>query len=115
MRDTAGRIADSSAMIPIRPDGSSAWGDQHFDTARNWVLIEELLRDPSIQVQWIFVAHFIERMLLEHATETGVSETLRERAAAVMKEPSKSSPHKEHFHVRIYCSLEERIENTTKN
>lgn len=110
MRDPAGRIADSPMMYPIRADGKGAWGGLDFDIPRNWSLVEALLRDSSIQVQWLLVARHIEHLLIAYAEKIGVDPTLRERAAAVMRQPTTSSPHMEHFHLRIYCSLDERME-----
>jgi murein endopeptidase len=111
MRDAAGRMADSTRMLPIRPDGRAKWGgDVVFDIARNWALIEALLKNPRIQVQYLFVANHLRALLLAHAAQEGVSKDVLSHAKAVLKQPGDSSPHVEHFHLRIYCGLKERLE-----
>lgn len=82
-------------------------GGLQFDEERNWGLVEAMLSDPGAQVQWIFVATHIRAALLEHARVIG--SPLLERAERVLFEPRDSSPHADHFHVRIYCGLEDRL------
>ena len=111
MRDRAGRIADSTRMLPIKPDGQARWGgDLTFDVPRNWALVEALLKNPRIQVQYLFVANYIRSLLLAHAKDIGASKDVIRHARAVLKQPNDSSPHVEHFHLRIYCGLKERLE-----
>jgi penicillin-insensitive murein endopeptidase len=111
MRDAAGRMADSTRMLPIRPDGRAKWGGEVvFDLARNWALVEALLKNPRIQVQYLFVANHLRDLLLAHAAQEGVSKDVLSHAKAVLRQPGDSSPHVEHFHLRIYCGLKERLE-----
>ncbi|MGM0574615.1 MAG: penicillin-insensitive murein endopeptidase [Myxococcota bacterium] len=110
LRDRAGRRADGPGFPSIGRDGATADGERRFDEARNWALVEALLRDPHVQVQWIFVASWLEDRLLAHARQVGAEETVVDRATAVLKQPGDSSAHAEHFHVRLYCALEERVE-----
>lgn len=109
LRDAAGRAADGPELP--RVDGGGRAPDQRqFDVARNWALVAALLRDPRIQVQWLFVAHHIEALLLAEAERGGEDPELVQRAATVLRQPRDSSPHAEHFHLRLYCALEERVE-----
>lgn len=108
-RDAAGRMAQGFAMGVIELDGWTADHGKRFDVARNWAVVEALLRDAHIQVQWIFVAAHLRSWLLDHARTTGVDATLVGRAATVMRQPG-LSPHHDHFHVRIYCAEDERME-----
>jgi murein endopeptidase len=111
MRDAAGRPADASRMLPIGPNGKARWGGElRFDVGRNWALVEALLKNPRIQVQYLFVAHHIRRMLLDHARKTDTSPDVLRHAQAVLRQPRDSSIHEEHFHLRIYCGLHERLE-----
>ena len=111
MRDRAGRIADSTRMLPIQPDGRAKWGgDLTFDVPRNWAMIEAFLKNPRIQVQYLFVANYIRSLLLDYAKAVGASKDVIRHARAVLKQPNDSSPHVEHFHLRIYCGLKERLE-----
>lgn len=109
-RDPAGRIADEERMWPIRSDGTGAGGERRFDVPRNWALVEALLRDPHVQVQWLFVASHLQDLLLAHAEAIGADEEVVRRAKKVLKQPGDSSRHAEHFHVRFYCALAERVQ-----
>ncbi|MEZ4405461.1 MAG: penicillin-insensitive murein endopeptidase [Polyangiales bacterium] len=79
-----------------------------FDTARNWKLVEVLLRDPDVAVIRIFCAAWIRRMLLDHARSVGAPAPLVERAERVLAQPGDSAPHDDHFHVRVACTPAER-------
>ena len=59
-------------------------------------------------VQWVFVAAPLRNMLLDHALRIGEPELLRERARRVLVQPSDSSRHDDHFHVRIACPPDDR-------
>ncbi|MCO4764369.1 MAG: penicillin-insensitive murein endopeptidase [Myxococcales bacterium] len=74
-----------------------------FDTDRNWTLVRHLLSHPAVVVQWIFVAAPLRNMLLDHALRIGEPALLRKRALRVLVQPSDSSRHDDHFHVRIAC------------
>ncbi len=115
--------ADSTSVEPqwfIAFDGNGESEEPAgylFDTKRNWTFVEALLGDPSIQVQYIFVADWLRTLLLNHgiASLEGASEQEAERLFAVIKraervlrQPTDSSPHREHFHIRLYCSGEDR-------
>ncbi|MCC6624429.1 MAG: penicillin-insensitive murein endopeptidase [Deltaproteobacteria bacterium] len=108
--DADGRPADGPAMTRVDAEGRVAGGGKRFDAARNWALVEALLRDPAIQIQWIFVAAHLEPLLLAAAAEAGAPPALVERAARVMQQPGDSSPHADHFHVRVYCTEPERLQ-----
>ncbi len=110
VRDAAGRIADSPDMARVGHDGRTRDGRLSFDVRRCWALVEAMLRDPHVQVQWIFVASHLRALLLAEAALSKADPVLRERAAQVLRQPRDSSAHAEHFHVRIYCSLDERVE-----
>ncbi|MCB9729831.1 MAG: penicillin-insensitive murein endopeptidase [Deltaproteobacteria bacterium] len=110
LRDAAGRIADRDDLPAVRADGSTSTGELHFDDARNFELIASLVRDPRIQVQWIFVSAPLRERLLRAGAGAGADPALLERVAAVLAQPRDSSPHVEHFHLRLYCALEERVE-----
>lgn len=79
-----------------------------FDVARNWALVEALLTDPTIRIQWIFVFDPLRVRLLEHAERQARPRWIREYAALVMRQPGDSAPHDDHFHIRVYCSRSDR-------
>lgn len=85
------------------------WEARRFDTARNWALVEALLTDPEIRVQWIFVSQPLEDRLLEHATRQKRPRWLIEYARTVLYDPPDAPTHSDHFHVRIYCPRDDRF------
>ncbi len=86
-----------------------AGGRLEFDVARNWALVVALLEDPLAQVQWIFVSDPLRRLLIDHARKAGAAAATIARAEAVLRQPSGSGAHNDHFHVRIYCSCEDLL------
>lgn len=81
-----------------------------FDVERNWTLVETLLLDPEVRVQRIFVAAWLREKLLDYARSSGAPSQAILRAELVLAQPTDSAPHADHFHVRIYCSLDDRLE-----
>lgn len=76
----------------------------HFDTERNWTFVKSLLSSEKAQVQWLFLANPLRRKLLQHAKQSNEDPLLISKAEQVLKQPSDSSPHRDHFHIRLYCS-----------
>ncbi len=102
----AGEPDDLPRMVPIGPDGAAPDG-RRFDAARNWALVALLLQDPGVQVQWVFVAAPLRASLLAEAARGDPA--LAERAERVLLQPRDSSPHADHFHIRIYCARGDRL------
>jgi len=110
--DARGRPAPPpDAMIRFGADGRPVAGavQRRFDDARNWALVEALLTDPWVRVQWIFVARPLARRLLAYARRVGRPAWIVAYAAAVLHQPRGSPPHDDHFHVRIYCPRNDRL------
>lgn len=80
-----------------------------FDVKRNWALVNELLSSKRATVQWIFIADYLKKRLLEYAEETGASKLVRAKAESVLHQPGKKL-HWDHFHVRIYCPAKDKPE-----
>ncbi len=81
-----------------------------FDVERNWTLVAALLGHKTIQVQWIFVANHLKAALLRYARGAGATPALLSRADKVLRQPTDSLSHDDHFHVRIYCSLADSLQ-----
>lgn len=79
-----------------------------FDDAKNWAVAATMLRDPEARVQHIFVAKHIRARLLLEGRRQGESDDFLRVAAAVMVQPKRGHKHANHFHVRIYCSRDDR-------
>ena len=83
-------------------------GRWEFDTARNWALVRRWLTDPQVVVQWIFVSVPLRNQLLDYALREREPQSLRDRAIHVLVQPRDSSPHADHFHIRIACPADDR-------
>ncbi len=83
-------------------------GRWDFDTARNWALVRRWLTDPDVVVQWIFVSVPLRNRLLDYALRAREPQSLRDRAMHVLVQPRDSSPHADHFHIRIACPADDR-------
>jgi penicillin-insensitive murein endopeptidase len=108
-----GMIAFHSNGHPFRPEGvppydDAGWQDRRFDDERNWGLVEALLTDPEVRVQWIFVSGGLRGRLLAWAERAGRPAWLRSLAAHVLRQPGAAAPHDDHFHVRLYCARSDR-------
>jgi penicillin-insensitive murein endopeptidase len=100
--------------MPVQPQNEESyddpkWAERRFDTARNWLMLEAFLTDPSIRVQWVFVATALEDRMLAYARRKHRSTWITEYAATVMQQPGDSAPHDDHFHIRVYCSRTDRF------
>lgn len=112
VRDAAtDQAIDAPGLIPMRFDGMSLGQDPPryaFDFPRNWELVRALAMNDETPIQWIFVRHGLRRRLLRHARAIGEPAALIERVALTMKEPSDAARHDDHFHVRLFCTAEDR-------
>jgi len=115
MRGPGGRIGDSADFVLVGLDGRSRDGALSFDVPRNWALVEGLVRDPQVQVQWIFVAAYLRKRLLDHGAAQAADATVLERARRVLLQPRGAAPHEDHFHVRVYCGEHERLKGCLNN
>jgi len=90
-----------------RVDGTSDY--VRIDIDREWLLLRALLTSPEIGVQFMFVCHEIEALLIDHARALGEPDALVWQAETVMLEPSDSLRHDDHVHLRIACSPDEGV------
>jgi penicillin-insensitive murein endopeptidase len=74
-----------------------------FDEARNWTMIEAMLKDDKANVHYMFISNALRAKLLSYAAKKHVSKELLERAASVMMSPRDADLHDDHVHVRISC------------
>ncbi len=103
------RQVDPDSFIPFGPDGLAPGGRLRFDWARNLALVEALVTDEEAPVQYVFVADWLKQGLLERARAQGLPAETIARLDAVLHQPSDSNPHHQHFHIRIYCSVQDRL------
>jgi penicillin-insensitive murein endopeptidase len=102
--------ADGRAVLAVEGEPAQPGAQVlRFDVERNWMLVRALLQSPIAEVQYIFVYEPLKQLLLAHALAKGEPEELLAQATFVLQQPGDSLPHDDHFHVRIYCSLSDRM------
>jgi len=108
--DELGQPATAPTFVPIGRGSFGSHAGQRFelDVPRNWTLVSKLVHDDDAQVQFVFVAKSVSTRLLAYAESIGEPEWLIARAKAVMFQPRHGNRHQSHFHVRIYCSQDDR-------
>ncbi len=85
----------------------SAPGRYRLDVARNWLVVKSFLSNPEFEAQWVIVAPWIERMLVQHAQKTGEPADFVRQAQRLMIQPAWAKPHDNHIHLRVLCSPED--------
>lgn len=81
-----------------------------LDVERNWLLVKRLVEHPEIGVQWMFVSRGVEALLIDYAIARGDNPELVWHAETVLLQPADSTPHDDHFHVRIACTPQESVQ-----
>lgn len=93
------------------PEGGTASNDLFFfDDARNWAFVRALIADPQSNVQWIFCSRGLKARLLAYAAVHETDPEVLFRASWVLHQPSRGRPHNDHFHIRIACTPEQRVQ-----
>ena len=110
MLDGAGRPFEPFAFAEFGADGLGKTPNEglRFDDARNWEFVARLVSDPDARVQYVFVGTALRARLLEEGRRRGASRAVLDRAAALLVQPGRGHPHRNHFHVRIYCDPSDR-------
>ncbi|MBZ4420633.1 penicillin-insensitive murein endopeptidase [Myxococcus sp. RHSTA-1-4] len=108
--DEQGQPVPAEDLLPFDTKGRASEGRLRFDARRTWLVVRALLEDPEVDVQWMFISNALRRELLEEARRLNEPAALVERAASVLHQPTDSSPHDDHVHLRIRCTPEERAE-----
>ena len=108
--DLEGKPVVRTDFLRFGKDGLSRDGKLKFDVARNWALVRTAVTEKKTPVQSMLCASWLERMLITHAKKIREKKWIVERAKQVLRQPGRSSPHDDHFHLRVYCALHERLE-----
>ncbi len=113
----AGVSAQSPGFVHFEGDGLALpEGSKEYvriDIDREWWLLRSLLLSPEIGVQFMFVCHEVEALLIDHARALGESDDLVLRAETVMLQPSDSLRHDDHVHLRVACAPDEAASGCT--
>lgn len=91
--------------LAVGPQGRTV----RFDVDRNLRLVQTLVEADEARVQYIFVATWLKEMLLAKALERGVGPATLARLAEVLHQPTDSNPHANHYHLRLFCTVEDRL------
>lgn len=110
----SGAPTDNPGFAHIKGDGLAKLyskgrpaGFVRFDVERQWTLVKTMLLHPKANVQWIFCSHDVEALLIDYARARGEDLALLWYAETVLHQPRDSSPHDDHFHVRLGCLPDE--------
>ncbi|KYG03304.1 murein endopeptidase, partial [Sorangium cellulosum] len=110
-----GRPVRSPGFIDFGPDGlarigaadpASSGADEYvrLDVEREWLLVKSLVRSPDAHVQWLFVARWLEALIIEYARALGEDPELVWVAESVLLQPGDSTAHADHLHLRVACT-----------
>jgi len=105
--DERGRQHLPLPLVAIRGEGAHALtglaGGRRvrFDVPANWTIARGLVLDPRLP--WVFVSTSLKEAMLAYARAQGEDPSILIRAEFVLRQPLASSPHDDHFHVRVYC------------
>jgi penicillin-insensitive murein endopeptidase len=110
MQDDEGRGSQMHNFVTFNRHGSALRTPSklYFDDSKNWAAVAAMLRAPEARVQYVFVAKRIRARLLLEGRRQGESADFLRAAATVMVQPKRGHKHGNHFHVRIYCSPDDR-------
>jgi penicillin-insensitive murein endopeptidase len=106
-----GRPVRSPGFVDYGPDGLAVHEGKFYrlDIERTWLLVKALIRAPGADVQWLFIAAWLEALLVEHARARGEPDELVHKAESVLLQPGDSTPHADHIHIRIACTPDELV------
>jgi penicillin-insensitive murein endopeptidase len=106
VRDARGTSVPSPGFR--RFDGDGRCVDEgcelSLDVARTWWAVRTFVASQRPAVQYIFVADPIRSLLLAHARRAGEHGAILRRAEHILRQPSDSSAHDDHLHLRVFCS-----------
>jgi penicillin-insensitive murein endopeptidase len=109
VKDARGRALERREFVAFAPSGKARDGSEvFFDDWRNWLLVQSWVKDDRAGLSHIFVASWLRRRLLDYAAHKPAFKRYVPAAAVLLKHPEDSTPHDDHFHVRISCPAVQR-------
>lgn len=104
MLDAQGKPIDAPRLLAFDGNGKAKDGSGlRFDDYRNWLLVKSWVDDTRAGLSHVFVSTPLRARLLDYARHDARFKSYVSKAAALLKQPSRSSAHDDHFHVRISC------------
>src|SRR5690606_29382302 len=106
LTDREGEPLEADRFIGVPSSGETyvRGAPARFDDAANYRLIESLLTDPYVDVQYVFASNAIRQRLLHEARRRNALPALVERIERVLMQPGHGHPHRDHFHIRTLCT-----------
>jgi penicillin-insensitive murein endopeptidase len=103
-----GQPHNLKSFVGFQEDGWDKRRRFRFDPERNLDLVLLLANDSKTPVQVIFVADWLKDILMAEATKRKLGVQILAKLQTLLRQPSDSNPHHHHYHLRIYCSKEDR-------
>ena len=105
-----GESVEPPHFITLRRNGCGTLREVRycFDAPRNWAFVARMVQDPAASVQYLMVAPDIRARLIAEGERQGADAALIERVRTATEPHRGSASHRSHFHVRIYCPLDDR-------
>jgi penicillin-insensitive murein DD-endopeptidase len=108
-----GRPMPSPGFVRFGADGLAPLTGGRYarlDVEREWLLVKALVQSAEANVEWLFVASWIEALLIEYARARGEDPELVWYAETVLLQPGTHAlAHDDHLHLRIACTPEEAV------
>jgi len=107
-----GRSVTAPGFVRFGPDGLAQTPSGKFlriDLEREWLLVKNLISSPQGNVQWLFIARWLEAQIVEYARARGEDPELVWYAETVLLQPGDSAAHDDHLHLRIACTADEAV------
>ncbi|MDX9722290.1 MAG: penicillin-insensitive murein endopeptidase [Myxococcota bacterium] len=82
-------------------------GFYRFDVPRNAHYLLAVHEHPESDLQYVFIASYLQRPILDYLRQAGVETSLVDELASTLHQPGNSSPHSDHAHLRIACSKQD--------
>jgi len=111
-RGSKGKQAVAGRFLRFSASGKAPGGFT-LDEERTWLFVKTLLASTDPKVQWMFMSEGVRKRLLDYAEKAGEDAELLALASQVMHQPTDSSDHADHIHIRIYCSAYDRMVGCT--
>jgi penicillin-insensitive murein DD-endopeptidase len=102
--DRKGKPIELGRFVRFGKDGKALDGSGAvFDDWRNWLLVQSWVNDQRAGLSHIFISSALRLRLLRYAQSRPALRASVPEVAALLKQPEDTSPHDDHFHVRIAC------------
>jgi penicillin-insensitive murein endopeptidase len=109
-RDSEGKLKPDGEFFKFNASGKTYDGKYTLDADLSWVFVEALLTSPHAQIQYLFIYNPLKQLILDAGRRANADPKIIERASFVMQQPGDSTPHAEHFHIRIYCPAKDIVD-----